>query len=358
MYYKKIFLRLRKTYIIFFTTLLFFNFTTSDLKSSIFSVGDIEIIEPFEENFKKDFVIDKAFREAFNTLTKMTVASNQSNKLNNIKIQEIKNLIESFNIKNEKFIQNSYIASFEVNFNRQNTLLFFEKKNIFPSIPSAKDILLLPVLINTENKIINIFDKNPFYNKWLSEKKKYHLLNYTLASEDLELIKILNTNSDYLEEYNFTNIIKKYGYEDYIVCLIYKEKKNIKVFSRISINNEKRIISEVFDSLDFSNSEHLSKLINKIQDNYEDFWKLQNQINRSMKLAININVSSKDVKKNILFEKFLEKNELISKYFIKSFNNETVNYKIIFNVSPKKFLETAKNKGVNINTSKQVWFLN
>ena len=118
MYFKKIIFSLKKTYIFFFITVLFLNFTTLDTRGSIFKVNDIEISEPFELNFEKDTVIDKAFIEAFDQLSKMIVLSNQSKKLNNTKIYDIKNLIDSFNIKNEKFIKNSYIANFEVNFNK------------------------------------------------------------------------------------------------------------------------------------------------------------------------------------------------------------------------------------------------
>ena len=128
MYLKKIIFSLKKTYIFFFITLLFLNFTTSDVKASIFKVDDIKISEPFELKFNRYTVIDRAFVEAFDQLSKMIVLSDQEKKLKNTKISEIKNLIDSFNIKNEKFIQNSYSANFEVNFNKQNTLLFFEKK--------------------------------------------------------------------------------------------------------------------------------------------------------------------------------------------------------------------------------------
>ena len=110
MYFKKILLILKKTYIIFFISVLFLNFTTSDLKSSIFKVNNIEITEPFEVNFEKDIVINKAFKEAFIKLSKMTVVSNQEQKLTNVKVSEIKNLIDSFNIRDEQFIQN-YICS-------------------------------------------------------------------------------------------------------------------------------------------------------------------------------------------------------------------------------------------------------
>ncbi len=358
MYFKNFFLCLKKTYIFFLTCLLFLNFTTSDLKSSIFSVSDIEIMEPFEVDFKKTKVIDKAFLKAFKKLTKMTIASDQSQKLNNVKITEIKNLIESFNIRNERFIKNSYTANFEVNFNKQNTLLFYEKKNVFPSLPVNKDILVLPVLIDIQKKSIYLFDKNPFLNAWIQEKKNYHLLNYILPTEDLDLVKVLNNNSNNLEEYNYKNLIKKYGYDDFIICLIYKEKTKIKVFSRININNEVKIISEIFDIFEISNLKKINSFILNIQNSYEDVWKINNQINRSVKLAININVTTKEYQKNLMFENFLNSNELVSRFFIKSFDNKTINYKIIFNGSPKKFLEISKKSGISINTSNQVWLIN
>ena len=45
-------------------------------------------------------------------------------------------------------LNNNYSAKFDVNFNKQNTLLFIEKKNIFPSIPKKK-ILFYLILIDT-----------------------------------------------------------------------------------------------------------------------------------------------------------------------------------------------------------------
>ena len=188
MYLKKIIFSLRKTYIFFFITVLFLNFATLDIKASIFKVNDIEISEPFESKFNKYSVIDKAFVEAFNQLSKMIVLSDQTKKIKNTKISEIKNLIDSFNIRNEKFIQNSYSANFEVNFNKQNTLLFFEKKNIFPSIPRKKNILILPIFIDLDLQTVNLFNQNPFFKEWVFNKKNYHLLNYILPNEDIEVI--------------------------------------------------------------------------------------------------------------------------------------------------------------------------
>ena len=358
MYLKKIIFSLKKTYIFFFITLLFLNFTTSDVKASIFKVDDIEISEPFELKFNRYTVIDKAFVEAFDQLSKMIVLSDQEKKLKNTKISEIKNLIDSFNIKNEKFIQNSYIANFEVNFNKQNTLLFFEKKNIFPSIPRKKNILILPIFIDLDLQTVNLFNQNPFFKEWVLNKKNYHLLNYILPNEDIDVISELNKNINNLEDYNYEDIIKKYNFNEYIITLIYKENNNIKVFSKIKINNNTKIHSYRVEGIDISKLDNLYDLINEIKNIYEDNWKLNNQINRSVKLPINISIISDDYDKNMKFENFLKYNELVAEFFIKDFDNQKVNYKIIFNGSPKQFLKIINNNGININTSKQIWEIN
>tara|TARA_B100000214_G_C23963244_1_gene626368 strand:- start:327 stop:1403 length:1077 start_codon:yes stop_codon:yes gene_type:complete len=358
MYLKKNFFSLKKTYIFFFITVLFINLSTSDVKSSIFRVNDIEIEEPFETNFNKEQVIDKSFKNAFDQLIKMTVATNQIGKLKNVRISEIKNLIDSFNIKDEKFVQNSYFAKFEVNFNKQNTLLFFEKKNIFPSIPNKKDILILPILIDTEKNSVNLFNQNPFFNEWEKESKKYHLLNYILPTEDIDVINIINKNLNNLEEYNFEQIISKYDFDEYVVSLIYKDKDNYKVFSKIKIKNNVKIYSNTYKNINISQNESLNKLISEMKNTYEDIWKLDNQINRSVKLPINISISSKDYKKTIEFNNFLKNTELVYDFYIKDFNNKKLNYKIIFNGSPKQFLDIVKSNNINVDTNQQSWEIN
>ena len=358
MYLKKIIFSLKKAYIFFFITVLFLNFTTLDTKGSIFKVNDIEISEPFELKFNKYSVIDKAFVEAFNQLSKMIVLSDQTKKIKNTKISEIKNLIDSFNIKNEKFIQNSYSANFEVNFNKQNTLLFFEKKNIFPSIPRKKNILILPIFIDLDLQTVNLFNQNPFFKEWVFNKKNYHLLNYILPNEDIEVISELNKNINNLEDFNYENIVKKYNSNEYIITLIYKENNNIKIFSKIKINNNTKIHSYRVESINISKLDNLNDLINEIKNIYEDNWKLNNQINRSVKLPINISIISDDYNKNMKFENFLKSNELIAEFFVKDFDNQKVNYKVIFNGSPKEFLKIINNNGISINTSKQIWEIN
>ena len=52
------------------------------------------------------------------------------------------------------------------------------------------------------------------------------------------LVKVLNDNIKNLEDYDFSQIIQNYNINEYIICLIYKEEENLKVFSKIKFNNK------------------------------------------------------------------------------------------------------------------------
>ena len=307
------------------------------------------------QTLKKKKVIDKAIILAFEKLLSMTISSNEKRKISKIGVNEIRNLIDSFNIKNEKFINDTYNATFEINFNKQNTFLFIEKKNIYPSVPIVRSIIVLPILVDVKSQNLNIFNQNPFYTYWNSNIKNYHLINYILPEEDIDVVKILNDNINNLEDYDFSQITRSYNSDDYIICLIYKNKDAFNVFSKIKFNNKFKIKSKNFSRKTYLSDEGLIKLINQIKLIYEDEWKEINKINRSVKLPINLSISSLEFEKNQKFERFLSSTDQVAKYYIKSFNNNYVNYKIIYNGSPKQFLSTAEKNNFFIDTEKQIW---
>ena len=60
-----------------------------------------------------------------NSSIKLNIQLNLDSK--NIKLITIKNLIDSFTVSDEKFIDNKYYAKFNVNFNKKSTLKFFQQ---------------------------------------------------------------------------------------------------------------------------------------------------------------------------------------------------------------------------------------
>ena len=51
----------------------------------------------------------------------------------------------------------------------------------------------------------------------------YDLIDYVLPSEDLEDINLLRQNYEFIEDYDFKDITKKYSLENSIIALIFKK---------------------------------------------------------------------------------------------------------------------------------------
>jgi len=131
-------------YILFLFFLIFFiKFSTTNVFAKIYKITDIEISEPYDLNFSKEKVIEIAFKKAFEELmlTLTTSENSHLSKTKNLKL--IKTLIESFSIVDEKFIDNKYIAKFEVNFSKKEVLNFFEKKKYFFINPKKEEIIYI-----------------------------------------------------------------------------------------------------------------------------------------------------------------------------------------------------------------------
>ena len=240
------FLKIQKLYIFFISLVLFIIiFFTSFLYANTFKVSDIKISSPFELNFNKNRVIDDGFRVSFFNLISMITTSGDKDKIKNIQLKEIKGMIDSFTISDEKFINNVYFAKLETTFNKKKTLFFLENKNIFPSIGVTNKILLIPILVDVEKDNIYLFNNNIFYKKWNEKNKSYYLLDYLLPTEDLDDLNKIQEMSSSIENYDFTSLITKYDLKDYIVSIIFKNKQEIKVLSRINFNDSLKLDNQM-----------------------------------------------------------------------------------------------------------------
>ena len=74
----------------------------------------------------------------FSELMFSILNSTDQKKINQIEINQIKGMIDSFSIKKEKFIDEVYSMNIDVSFNKKAIYRFLEKKNIFPSSAAVK----------------------------------------------------------------------------------------------------------------------------------------------------------------------------------------------------------------------------
>ena len=334
-------------FIIFFT-----KFSTSIANANTYKISDLEISKPYDNNFNKDTVIDEAFEKAFEQiiLKITTLDKNNISRLRNLKT--IYSLIESFSIIDEKFIDNKYISKFEVEFNKRQLFNYLEKKNIFPSIPTEKNLLLIPLLINNQTNKVYMFSENNFYLNWNKFNKKHHLLSYILPNEDIEDINIIKKNISNIEEYDFNEIISKYIIEDYIILILFQNNNNFNALIKASLNSKSIIINKKFN---WTENQTVENIINDLKLEFENQWKKLNIINISIKLPITLSVDSKNYSLSQKLEKKLYELDLVSSYHIDSFNNEKILYKIIYNSTPDKFINEFANSNIKLNTSNSVW---
>ena len=56
-------------------------------------------------------------------------------------------------------------------------------------------------------------------------------------------------------------------------------------------------------------------------------------------------------------EKEISNLDLVSQYYIDYFSNENTIYKIIYNSTPKKFIQEIEKTGIKLDTSSQIWIV-
>ena len=313
--------------------------------------------KPFELNFNKNRVIDKGFNKAFYELISLLVTSKDREKINLVKLNEIKGMIESFTIKEEKFIDEIYYVKLGVTFNKKKVFNYLTQKNIFPSMPNKIKFLFIPIIIDEKKKDLKIFNDNQIFDEWNNDLKSFHLIEYVLPTEDLEDLNLIKKNYEIIEQYDFKEITKKYFLKNSIITLIFINDNEVRILSRITSKNDVKLNNKTFLGVDLKNFNQRKQIINELKNFYEDGWKKINQINTSIKLPLTIKISTKDNFKISKFERTLSEIDLINNFFIYKFDNNFVYYQIVFNGTPSLFLNLMSDKKYMINTDNKLWIL-
>ena len=198
---------LKFLYIFFLVLALnIFFFSTAGVRAKAFLIDEIQVSEKLENNFNKEALINQGFEKAFSELINKLVKSTDLNKTVNTSLNEIKSMIETFTIKEEKFVNKIYYLNLGVSFNKKKIFNYLEKKNVFPSQIIKNKFLFIPIIVDQKNSDVLIFSNNPIYKNWNEVKNKNFLIEYLLATEDLEEFSLIKENFPDLENYDFKEI--------------------------------------------------------------------------------------------------------------------------------------------------------
>ena len=313
---------------------LFTTFTKSYSEENLFTINNIEVKGIVDLNFSREKYLDKAFSNSFDVLMKKILLSRDLNKVNNIKLKQIKNLIYSFQIVNESYSKNEYKLKLRIIYNDTKVKKFLRKKNISFSQPTNISALFYPVFFI--NGKFQSFNESFFYKKWSDVSIENEIINFILPLEDLDDISKIIEKKDEIENLNIDYLVNKYDVKNYIFALIEYNNEKLYIHIKTNFNNNKTNRNISYDIININDNSALSLISKDLKLNITDLWKEENLVNLLMPLSIKIEFKHEDIKNFEKIKKAFDNIDIIDNYFIEEFNTNSSFFKIYYYGDPKK----------------------
>ena len=180
--------------IIIFILVVFFKTETVFSENNLFNVNNIQLEK--KDKLSNNALANDAIKKGFNQLIKKILLKEDINKLSDLSLPAIKQLVTYYQITNvSDEDKKEELVNFSVTFDKEKLHNLFYKREILYSEISDKEIYILPIFIK-EGEIF-IFNNNYFYKSW-NDNYKNDLIEFILPLENIEIIQNINTYKDNL----------------------------------------------------------------------------------------------------------------------------------------------------------------
>ncbi len=279
---------LREYIFIFFTAtiFLFVLFTKSFSEENVFTINNVTVKGNIDLNFSREKYINKAFSNSFEILMNKILLSRDFTKVNNIKLKQIKSLINSFQILEESYRKDEYKAKIKIFYSDAKVKKFLRQKNISFSQPENISAIFFPVFI--VNDEIQNFSENFFYKHWTEIEIKNELINFILPLEDLEDISKIMEMKNRIEELDVDVLVNKYDIKSYVFALFDYQDKKLNIHVKTNFNNNKANKNFLYEVENMNDELVLNSITKDLKFKITDLWKEENLINLLMPLSIRL----------------------------------------------------------------------
>ena len=314
--------------IIFYIFIIVFFVKTGNVFSSnnIFNVDNIVVKNTANQN--KEKLLDKAFQEGFEKLTKKILINKDLLSVEKTSLKEIKKLVSTYQIiENEEFYVNDEVKV-NLSFDREKINRFFYVRGISYADISDTNVVIFPVLI--KNNDFFLFSENYFYNNWSNQyfDEENEFINYVLPIENLEDLQLINSNKNDLESLPIKQILSNYDLKDYIFLILTIKNNKIDIFLKGSISGNKVIKNFSVSSGDEGEDIIYNNAIKEVKREIDEIWKLQNLIDIRTPSFLNTVLEIKKDNDLLNLRKALNKIDLIESYNVMELNTKYAKIKI------------------------------
>ena len=348
---------LREYIFIFFTAtiFLFILFTKSFSEENVFTINNVTVKGEIDLNFSREKYINKAFLNSFEILMNKILLSRDLTKMNNIKLKQIKSLINHFQILEESYRKDEYKAKIKIFYSDVKIKKFLRQKNISFSQPENISAVFFPVFfINDEMQNLN---DNFFYKYWTEIEIKNELINFILPLEDLEDISKIMKMKNRIEELDVDTLVNKYDVKNYVFALIDYQDKKLNIHVKTNFNNNKISKNFLYEVENINDESALNYILKDLKLRVTDIWKEENLVNLLMPLSISLqyqhsNLEDLDKLRNIFY-----KISIIDSYTLEEFNINNSFFKIYYYGNPKKLRSELLKFGYQLKNDQGYWRL-
>ena len=348
---------LREYFLIFFTAtiLLFTFFTKSFSEENVFTINNVTVKGKIDLNFSREKYINKAFLNSFEILMNKILLSRDFTKVNNIKLKQIKSLVNSFQILEESYRKDEYKAKIKIFYSDAKVKKFLSQKNIPFSQPENISAIFFPILIINDE--IQNFSENFFYKHWTEIEIKNELINFILPLEDLEDISKIMEMKNRIEELDVDALVNKYDIKSYVFALLDYQDKKLNIHIKTNFNNNKINKNFSYEVENITDELVLNSIAKDLKFKITDLWKEENLINLLVPLSISVqyqhlNLEDLDKLRNIFY-----KISLIDSYILEEFNINNSFFKIYYYGNPKRLMAELLKLGYQLRNDQGFWQL-
>jgi hypothetical protein len=347
----------KKKIIIFLISVFFLTVVNSKSFSQddVFIIKDVSVQGKINTNFLRDKYINKAFKKSFKMLMTKIILSEDLKIIKDLNLSEIKKLVRSFQVEEEKIKKGIYQAKINVFYHPKKVKNFLSKKNISFAQPDNISAVFFPILFIDDE--MQDFDNNYFYQNWTKIKIKNESINFLLPLEDLDDISKIKEIKNNYEKINIEAFINKYNTKNYAFVMLDYNNKKLKAHIKTSFDNNKinKNVSYILDNI--KNEKEINKILRNLKVKINDIWKENNIINLLMPLSIKVKVDHLNLKNLDKIKKIFSKITIIDSYSLEEFNIKYSFFKLDYFGSPKKLKVELLKFGYDLNNDKGYWEL-